>query len=128
MSKKIYLAGPWVDRDKMPQLAAQLEARGHRITHKWWEYEGTNQDDETKEFLQDCALKDVAGVVTSDVVLVYNSAKSEGKAVEQGIAIISGQPIIVLTPAEKPTSNIFHYLPQYTHVTNLDDAMEVIGE
>jgi nucleoside 2-deoxyribosyltransferase len=127
MSKRVYLAGPWIAREAMPKMAEQLEAAGHKITHKWWEYEGENQDEETDEFLRSCAEQDVAGVVTADVVIVYNTAKSEGKAVEQGIAIVVGHPIIVVTPYEKPSSNIFHYLPQYTHVKTFQEALEIVN-
>lgn len=127
MSKRVYLAGPWVDRLIMPQLASRLEAAGHYVTHPWWQYEGAGESTESEEFLRKCAQLDVDGVSSADVVLVYNSAKSEGKATEQGIAIALGKPIVCLTPFEKVTSNIFHHLALYTHVTSMDEAMEVIG-
>jgi nucleoside 2-deoxyribosyltransferase len=124
---RIYLAAPWVSRDLAKEIAQGLENLGFAITHKWWKYEGESQDVEGPEFLQTCAAQDVAGVLTADVVLVLNTAKSEGKAVEQGLAIAWGKPIVVITPDIKPSSNIFHYLPCYTHVKTLEEAIGIIG-
>ncbi len=129
MSKRVYVAGPWVDREVTKLLADKVEALGHTITHKWWKYEGESQNDETKEFLLQCAVDDVQGVATADVVLVNNTAKSEGKAVEQGMAIVLGIPILCITPGDvKPSSNIFHYLPCYRHFKTVDEAMEALSE
>lgn len=128
MSKRVYVAGPWVDRDKARDLGATLSARGHQITHPWWSYEGEGEHLESEEFLRSCAESDVRGVRTADVVVVLNTAKSEGKSAEQGMAIAYGIPVICITPGEKPTSNIFHHLPNYTHVKTVTEALEVVGE
>ncbi len=126
MSKRIYVAGPWVDREQAVPIAAKLEALGHTITHKWWNYEGENQQHGPPEFLRECAEHDVEGVRTADIVLVLNTSKSEGKAGEQGMAIAWGKPIVCITPDIRPSTNIFHYLPCYTHVKTVEEALEVI--
>lgn len=128
MSKRIYVAAPWVDRDSAKSVAELLRSKGHVITHSWWNYEGENQSNESYDFLRGCATQDYFGVTTADLVLVLNSFKSEGKAVEQGIAIATGKPIICITGDVKPSSNIFHYLPCYRHVKTLEEALEVISE
>lgn len=123
---KVYLAGPWIDREKMPDIAKVLEANGHSITHPWWQYEGEGEEHETDEFMRLCAVKDYEGVVNADAVVVYNSAKSEGKATEQGIAIAHDKRIILWTPGEKPTSNVFHHMYHYKHVKTLDQVLEAL--
>jgi nucleoside 2-deoxyribosyltransferase len=128
MSKRVYVAGPWVDRFNAANIADAVSVMGHTITHNWWAYEGEGEHTESLEFLRKCAEMDVEAVRTADVVVVLNTYKSEGKAAEQGIAIALGKPIIVITPGEKPSSNIFHYLPNYTHVTTVKEALEAIGE
>ena len=129
MAKRVYLAGPWVDREKVTEIADILEGKGYKLTHKWWKYEGEGEHLESKEFLQNCAYHDVDGVRFADVVVVMNTAKSEGKAVEQGLAIAFGKPVICWTPGDtKPSSNIFHHLPNYTHVKTLEAVLEVLGE
>jgi nucleoside 2-deoxyribosyltransferase len=138
MSKRVYVAGPWIHREDAKQLGAQLEELGYTITHKWWNYEGeidpnvygtdmaAFESSLRKEFLHTCAVQDVRGVRTADVVVVLNSAKSEGKAAEQGMAIILGLPIILITPGAKPSSNVFHYLQNYTEVKTIEEAIEAL--
>ena len=125
---RIYLAAPWVDRDLATAAAKKIEAVGHTITHPWWQYEGENQQAESEAFLIACAKNDVIGVETADVVIVINTNKSEGKAVEQGIAIAHEKPIICITPGEKPTYNIFHHLSNYRHVKSLEEALDSLGQ
>jgi hypothetical protein len=60
------------------------------------------------------------GVISSDIVLVLNLKISEGKAVEQGIAIGFQIPILAVGP--KP-ANIFQYLPVVTVVPTVEDAL-----
>lgn len=128
MAKRVYVAGPWVDREAAQSLGNIVASKGHTITHAWWAYEGKGEALETEEFLRECAIKDVNGVSTADVVVVLNTAKSEGKATEQGIAIALRIPVVVLTPGTKPTSNIFHHLPSFKHVKTVEEALEAINE
>jgi nucleoside 2-deoxyribosyltransferase len=125
-SKRIYVAGPWLDRFNAANVAQVFEERGHTITHKWWLYEGEGEHKESEEFMQNCAKLDLDGVKHADVVVVLNTYKSEGKAVEQGIAIGYGIPIILITPGERPSANIFHHLPCYKHVQTVQQALEAI--
>lgn len=123
---RVYLAAPWIHREDAKNIANRLVQYGHVITHPWWDYEGEGEHLESEEFLLACAQSDVRGVRTADVVIVLNSAKSEGKSAEQGLAIAYGLPIICITPGDKPTSNIFHHLPNYTHVKTVEEALIAI--
>lgn len=126
---KVYLAGPFIDLKIMPTLAAQIEDAGHTITQRWWEYEGESEHPESTEFLENCAQLDRDGVANCDIVIVWNTAKSEGKAVEQGLAIAWQKPIIMVTPGAKPSSNIFHYLRgNYYHCKTMEEAVKAIKE
>ena len=132
---RIYLAGPWVDRSAMPGLARSLETAGHTITERWWEKEepanvGTVQIDdrylqehpELTAYFEERAIADFLGVVNADVVVVLNTSKSEGKAVEQGIAFAMMKPVILIgTP-----SNVFHYLPSTHKVADINAALEIL--
>lgn len=126
--KPIYLAAPWLDYKLMPERAKLFEDAGFRITHKWWQYEGENQDNESKEFLQTCAMQDFLGVHFAKAVVVFNTAKSEGKATEQGIALAQGKPIVVINDPTKVTSNIFHHLSNYKHVGSVEEAIDKLRE
>ncbi len=107
---RIYLAAPWVSRGPLVNDAvALIERAGHRLTERWWEHEDVNDaigNLDTMAELHSQAAKDMTGVWNAQVFIVLNAEKSEGKAVETGLALAYGTPIIVVG---KP-SNIFHYL------------------
>jgi nucleoside 2-deoxyribosyltransferase len=125
---RIYLAGPWVERGVIRELSAELTTAGHTITHPWWDYEGEDQHAESPEFLRDCAKLDVEAVYQCDAVVVWNTQKTEGKAVEQGLAIAWDKPIVCITPGQPPSSNIFHYLHNYVHVKSMAEAVEALKQ
>lgn len=124
---KIYIAAPWKDRTEIALLGTRLEASGNTITHAWWDTEDFKEENGETEQLKQCALDDINGVRTSDLVLVINSAKSEGKAFEQGVAISYGKPIIIVGKRGEHSNNVFHYLPQYQWLETIEEAMKAIG-
>lgn len=126
MVKRIYIAAPWEDRALVPAIAATLEKKGYVITHKWWIFEG-EEEDVTWGFKQECARLDVRGVQTADAVLLLNSKKSEGKATEQGIAIAFGIPIIIIGDKSK-RCNIFQTLDSFIWVNNLQEALQKLED
>jgi nucleoside 2-deoxyribosyltransferase len=122
----VYLAAPWIHKDQMKGIARKFVMAGHLVTHSWWLTEGEGYAGRTKEQLAGFALEDLNGVKEADKVVVISSAKSEGKAVEQGIALALGKPIIAVGKlGEFP--NIFHYLPEYTWVETVEDAIEELS-
>jgi hypothetical protein len=124
MGLKVYIAAPWRDRHLMPDIAKQVEEiAGCRITHRWWEVENTPEGERNIAVLREQAEKDVMGVLSAQVVLVMNTAKSEGKAVEQGLAIGAGVPIVVVGKRGELSQNVFHYLPAYKWVDTLEEAL-----
>lgn len=125
---RIYLAAPWIDREKMPELAAIFQEAGHEITHPWWhtpdipEGDWANHEELTKQ-----AQKDKRGVEEAQLVVVFNTAKSEGKAVEQGIAIALRKIIIAVGKRGEVSKNVFHYLPNYVWTETVNDALDVLN-
>lgn len=72
----------------------------------------TTLDQVSWQFKRECALDDLADIVSADV-MVFFSENPEcaqvrgGRHVEFGYALACGKPIVVCGPRE----NIFHYLP-----------------
>lgn len=124
----VYIAAPWRSRFEMKAIAEKVELYGHTITHKWWEIEDIPEEARTASLLKEQALKDVEGVINADVVLLVNSAKSEGKATESGIAIASGKPIIAIGRRGEHSQNVFHYLDNFNWVGTVEEAIEGIGD
>ena len=124
----VYLAGPWVHRRSAVDAAALIIAAGHTITWPWWEHEGKGWAASPKD-LAFQARKDVTAIREADVVILLNSAKSEGKAVEQGLAIAWEKPIIAVGQlGDKITLNVFHYLALYHWVPTIEDAIAHLKE
>src|SRR4051812_46832431 len=106
--KLVYIAAPWVDKALMDPIARKLETKGYVVTHKWWltedlgpKAEGGHQDHE----LRAQAYADREGVLNAETLILINTSKSEGKAVEQGIALASGIPIIAIGKRGDGTSS-----------------------
>lgn len=116
----VYIAGPWEHRSRMPALAKLFEEADWTITHRWWESDPSGAYNDNIDRHRTCAEDDLRGVLSADVLIVLNSTYSEGKAVEQGIALISGIPICVIGDG---ANNIFHALPQFTKVGNAVEAL-----
>ena len=124
---KVYLAAPWADKSLMGDISARVEGAGHTITHKWWEVKEAKEGDwESPSILREQAKLDVQGVRDSHLVVVFNTAKSEGKSFEQGVAVTENKPIIIVGKRGEVSKNVFHYLDNYRWVENLSEALEVL--
>lgn len=130
---RIYVAAPWIARGDAKALATILAEAGYTITMDWWNYEGPalaveRDTEQYAEFLHMCAVKDMRGVRTADVVVLINASKSEGKAVEQGLALAYGLPIIAIGIRGEYSQNVFHYLPNYHWVNGVADVFNKLEE
>lgn len=115
----IYLAAPWVHRDAAKAAAGSLRLAGHTITEPWWDHPDTSDPSE----LARQANADYIGVINADVLMLLNLVKSEGKAVEQGIALAHTIPIVAVGARG---SNIFQHLPDYTWVSSIEEAIHAV--
>lgn len=114
---KVYIAAPWTQRLAAKNAAVKFLGAGHIITHRWWNFEAGDEDHAR---LRDLALMDLEGVQKADCLVVLNLEKSEGKAVEQGVALERGIPICLVGSR----TNIFHHLD--TDYAMFDTVEEVI--
>ncbi|MBX4181762.1 nucleoside 2-deoxyribosyltransferase [Candidatus Parcubacteria bacterium] len=126
MGLEIYLAGPWADRHLMPEIASKFEAIGCVCTHKWWEIEDVDEVERTPALLRKQAEMDRDGVEKAKLMILINSSKSEGKAVEQGIAIANHIPIIAVGKRGEFSKNVFHYLPLYFWSESIEAVLPVV--
>jgi hypothetical protein len=113
----------------MSAIAADFEEDGHEVTHKWWLTEDIPEGaGKHLDTLKKQAQLDVRGVRTADCVILINSAKSEGKAVEQGLAIAYAIPIIAVGVRGVLSKNVFHYLDDYYWVSSVADAVKLLKQ
>lgn len=116
---RIYVAAPWKHRDIARIAAHTLHEAGHTVIARWLGFQGDSTD---PQVLCAEALHDWIDLHQSDCMVLLNLEKSEGKAVEQGLALAWDIPIV----AVGLPSNVFHYLPQYRWVPTLTDALALL--
>lgn len=126
MTTNLYIAAPFQERGNMPTLASRVEGLGYGISWKWWEVEEVGREGD-QEFLETCARNDFLGVKNADLILLINSSKSEGKAVEQGVALALGKPILAVGRVGEHSNNVFHRMSNYIWVGDIETAMKVLG-
>jgi len=123
---KVYVAAPWVRKSDAIAAGQQLEKNGFEVTSRWFHHEGNPSDPTGStsplESIQDQARQDIDDVLRADVLVVLNLEKSEGKAVETGLAIGASIPVISVGSR----SNIFQTLG--VEVQTLEDAIFTIHE
>lgn len=124
---RVYVAAPWVDREMAKDVALTFELAGHEVTERWWlhpDVPGYPLDvtPEEHEELAEQAVRDFIGVVRAHVVVLLNTGKSEGKAVETGVAMAGNKPVVLVGDR----SNIFHFLPNVFQVADVDAALELL--
>ena len=119
---RVYIAAPWVRKHDAIQAGRAFEAAGFKVLSRWFNHEGDPNDAtgvtcEHQEVYRQ-ALEDVDDVQRADYLIVLNLEKSEGKAVETGIAIANGIPFICVGPR----SNVFQVFAE-AMVDSVDDAI-----
>ena len=122
---------PEIDWEQYASIKAQefaekqLEPLGHTITHKWWVDEGKGYDGDLEHY-KHCAVSDFVAVHTADRVVILNTQErgkeTSGKAVEMGLALDWGIPVIVVAS----WTNVFHYFPGVRLVSSEEEALEAI--
>ena len=137
---KVYVAAPWTHKAEALEYAMAIEAAGHEITKKWWEHREVpgyldsvisvaNQVE-----LETQAAEDIAGVLAADAFVLLNVGKSEGKAVETGVALIAALLSQGRGPMSGPTtfilvggmSNLFHYLQVWHMAQTPEDVIALL--
>jgi nucleoside 2-deoxyribosyltransferase len=128
--RHVYIAAPWTEREAAKQAASLLEAAGYTVTEPWWEHPVVDVEhlsDHTEE-LRNQASKDWQGVRRADALLLLNLKASEGKAVEQGLALAAGIPIVAVGQPGVPYPNVFHFLPHYYWVGSVEEALVTLDK
>ena len=123
----IYVAGPWVHRAQVKQVAQQYRDKGHTVVSRWHDDWGARSDAGiTDADKREEAEKDVADVQMSQALVLLNwEGSTGGMFVEQGIAIDRHTPVIVVGG---PRSNVFHHLLSVKYVNSFAESLGVLAE
>lgn len=124
---RIYVASKFENTAEVHEAMEKLQALGHVVTHDWThESPGDLKGLDLEEFMTECAIKDMYGVKTADVVLVINHPLGKGMWTEMGMAIAWSIPVFFCYP-ERAT-NIFTNLAGVETLPTLDEAIEAVHE
>lgn len=122
---KVYIAAPWARKDEAIAAGKQFRAAGFEVTSRWFEHQGDPNDSTgitcPDEDIRAQALEDLEDVLRADYLVVLNLQKSEGKAVETGVALANNIPFICVGPR----SNIFQLFGE-AMVESVDDAIQYL--
>lgn len=129
---KAYLATAFKNKAQFHELKSLLEAAGHTVTHDWTTEDETKVPEEQKPiYLMKCAMADVLGVCSADVLILIAKPNMAGALVEFGIAIASSIPVLVLDGFKEGNQKcIFYHFPQcgkFQHVQSYDDILKVLA-
>lgn len=121
---RIYLAAPWVHKDKAAQAKQRFIDASIEVVSGWTERENSPQEIDPAR-MQAQAMLDRDEVGTANTLVILGSAKSEGKASEMGMALAQGKRVILVK--EDRVGNIFYHLPEVERVDTLDEAIALLG-
>lgn len=86
---KIYTAGSFVSRDRLRPIRDRLWAMGHEVTSTWLDEVAKPENMTQDEFYKKLAMKDVAELLSADMVIVdlIDPSSSGGRDTELGLAL-----------------------------------------
>ena len=105
---KIYIAGTFEDQKVLREPADKLWSLGHEIVSTWLQEVKKPVEMSSDEFKKKLAIKDIAEVISADLIILDNRRSSGGKNCEWGLGLVQFQKKVLWLVSEP--SNVFHYL------------------
>lgn len=124
----IYIAARYSRKTEMRVVAAYLREIGLIVTSRWLDEQisaDAQLGDHSPIFYKETARIDLDDIVQSDTLLFFSEnplvgTPRGGRHVEFGYALSLGKRVVVIGGPE----NIFHYLPQVVHYSDLHGFLE----
>jgi nucleoside 2-deoxyribosyltransferase len=103
---KMYVAAPWIWRERARKLAYQIIETGHQVNSRWlWQDDGVSETVGARQDLEDIDMADAIVLMTMPKGTMFSSG---GRMVELGYAMAKGKRVMIVGDRE----NVFCYLPQ----------------
>ena len=111
----VYLGGAWGERDSIAEEAKKWREAGFIVESTW-------HDGEPNDNLKEAAIKDIEDLHGANVLVYYTDGNGAGgRDVEFGIALRSGQGLVVVGESE----NVFHFLDLVIRADTTEEATEL---
>lgn len=132
-SKKVYVAAPWINRDRAQRVAKRFEKAGFEIAHDWWNYDAGDKLKPEDPYFKKCAEDDLNAILNCDILYLLNlqerGKETSGKAVELGIVLghnaVCPHKIAIFAEGIKGT-NVFQLLDQVRWVKNSSEVIKLM--
>lgn len=130
---KVYIAAPWVRRPEAIAVGEQFKAAGHELTCRWFHHETDGDPNDSTGVTCNAASiryqanEDIVDVRKADVLVVLNLQKSEGKAVETGIAIAAGIPVVSVGPRSNIFQSLGHEVADVAAALAMLESLAILG-
>jgi hypothetical protein len=109
MKPRVYVATAFKNLEEAKAVMESLSKIGFEITHDWTnESSEGKQGEELEKYLTMCAVHDLQGVETADLVFLVNDPRAKGAFTEFGIALGCRIPVIVAK--KNVAQNIFFHV------------------
>ncbi len=118
---RIYVAASWAFITHTKSVKKQFQNAGFEVVSTWTEQEDT-ADAQT---LSENAQRDMDELESADAFVIFNWAKSEGKATEMGWALAAGKIVVLVGSTD---GNFFYHLPQVHQTENIAEAIEYLRD
>lgn len=109
--RRMYIAGPFEEREKIVELMVEARRRGYEITHDWTEHKPISPFREHADLAGQYAGDDLRGVQTAKVFMLFpGESGGSGRFVELGVAIATAgvERVFVVGPHNDRTLMFFH--------------------
>jgi hypothetical protein len=118
---RVFVAGSFLDKEKVRKVQAALRQAGHEITHDWTQHDGTDDP----RILREQALADEKGVRDAQVLIVVLPGRF-GTHAEVGMALISRKPVIFVGNQGDMECLYFHH-PLAMRVESIDECVMLLN-
>lgn len=106
---RVYIAGPFNERQAALDVKERLERLGHVVTSRWVTEHNTQYDDLSKSQLTDEGTADLEDIVSSNAMVFLNMfPPTPGRWFEFGFATAMNMPVYVIGTE---TLSVFLHLP-----------------
>lgn len=117
---RVYVATKFENKTGARELMRLLTRAGHVVTHDW-----TGKSAVTADEFRACALDDLDGVWSADVLVVENDPNMKGAWVEFGVALARLIPIVIVGGRHEC---IFEHLAAVVHVDSRLGAVAAVEQ
>jgi len=130
MNKKfsVYIASPYVDRDRAISLMHLLEAAGVEVTSTWLRQVEADDTDEARRRIADRDMEDIERAHALVAYTVDSCDAGRGTLVEIGYALGRGKPVYWIGNSKDKSNSIFFYASMVKRFSSVEHIIKELQQ